>query len=122
MGSNPSTRAMDIIVSDFDGVLFKKYYGLIQPTVDYLNERGLPVYVVTYRMQETNEDFIYNTLKDVIPLRGMAFSPDRKKNPLYKVELVEKIRQVYSVVEALDNDPEVVLHYRAMGIPVIEIT
>jgi len=113
---------MDIIVSDFDGVLFKKYYGLIQPTVDYLNERGLPVYVVTYRMQETNEDFIYNTLKDVIPLRGMAFSPDRKKNPLYKVELVEKIRQVYSVVEALDNDPEVVLHYRAMGIPVIEIT
>lgn len=110
---------MDIIVSDFDGVLFKKYHGLLQDNIDYVLSRKLPVYIVTFR-KDDQYSFIISQLRDV-PLVGIAFAGSRNKDPLTKVVCVREIQKKYNIVEALDNDADVVLHYMSMGIPVKKV-
>lgn len=116
VGSIPTGHAMDVIVSDFDDTLFKRNYGLIQPVVDYLEQRGLPIYVVTYRAQD-QINFIKDTLSQTkLNIVGLAFAESRKKEAYKKVELINNIRFFYNVVEVLDDDEQVVLALRQHGI------
>ena len=110
---------MDIIVSDFDNTLFKRNLGLLVPQVKYLEERGLPVYIVTYRAAD-QKDFILGTLQETsIDIIGVAFAGSRKKDPSIKFYLIDEITKKYHVVEALDDDVDVVVGYRSRGIKTI---
>lgn len=107
---------MDVIVSDFDDTLFKRNYGLIEPVVKYLEEKNLPIYIVTYRAQNQLE-FIRDTLsKTKLKIVGFAFAESRKKEAFKKVELINNIRFFYNVVEVLDDDEQVVLSLRQHGV------
>ena len=107
---------MDVIVSDFDNTLFKRNYGLIQPVVKYLEERGLPIVIVTYR--DTNQqEFIQTTLAPTnLNIISIGFGGSRSKDPLSKFVIMKQIMKKYNVVEALDDDEQVVLGYRSLGI------
>lgn len=109
---------MDVIVSDFDNTLFKRYVGLLKPQVEYLEERGLPVYIITYRADD-QVDFILETLRETkLNIIGVACAGSRKKDPISKFVLLDRITKRYHVVEALDDDEDVVLGYRQRGIKV----
>lgn len=107
---------MNIIVSDFDGVLFKRNHGLLRPTIKYLETRNTAIYVVTYRATDQipfMKEQLAGTKLDII---GFACAGDRKKNPLSKVALVSSLAARFDIIEALDNDEDVVVHYQSMGI------
>lgn len=107
---------MDVIVSDFDDTLFKRNYGLVKPVVEYLEEKNLPIYIVTYRALGQLE-FIKETLSETkLNIVGYAFAESRKKEAFKKVELINNIRFFYNVVEVLDDDEQVVLALRQHGI------
>lgn len=106
VGSIPTSGAMDIIVSDFDDTLFKRNHGLIEPMVKYLEQRNLPVYIVTYRAQN-QLDFIRETLGGRLNIIGYGFAESRKKEAYKKIEIINVIRSVYNVVEILDDDKAV---------------
>lgn len=107
---------MDVIVSDFDDTLFKRNYGLIGPVVDYLEQKGLPIYIVTYRAQN-QLNFIIDTLSATkLKIVGFGFAESRKKEAFKKVELIQNVRFFYNVVEVLDDDEQVVLALRQHGI------
>lgn len=107
---------MDVIVSDFDDTLFKRNYGLIRPVVDYLEECGLPIYIVTYRAQNQLEfikDILSYTKLNIV---GYGFAESRKKEAFKKIELINAIRGWYNVVEVLDDDESVVVGLRQYGL------
>jgi hydroxymethylpyrimidine pyrophosphatase-like HAD family hydrolase len=105
-----------VIVSDFDNTLFKRYHGLILPVVQYLQEKNLPVIIVTYRA-ENQEQFIYDTLKETkLNIVGYGFADSRKKDPTTKAVIMSHLLRKYDVVEALDDDPQVVVHYTSAGV------
>lgn len=107
---------MDIIVSDFDGVLFKRNYGLINPVVEYLEQRGLPVYIVTYRAED-QLDFIAMTLAETnLYIAGYGFAGSRKKDPITKGLVIKEIIKKHNIIEALDDELEVVVHLKSLGI------
>ena len=103
-------------MSDFDNTLFKRNLGLLVPQVNYLEERGLPVYIVTFRAED-QKDFILSTLAETnINIIGVAFAGSRKKDKEIKFFLIDQISQHYNIVEALDDDADVVVGYRSRGI------
>lgn len=110
---------MKIIVSDFDGVLFKKNHGIINSTVKYLVNLRYPIYVVTYRAVDQAE-FIIAQLDGVVPLVGVACVGSRKKDPALKAEAIGYIQNAgYQIVEAIDNDENVVVEYQRIGITAV---
>lgn len=116
MGSNPSVRAMNIIVSDFDNTLFKRNHGLIHSTVRYLEKKALPVYIVTYRAED-QFDFMNETLAGTkINIIGYAFAGSRKKEPESKLFFIDVLLRDYNIVEALDDDERLVLPLGRRGI------
>ena len=107
---------MDVIVSDFDNTLFKKNHGLIRENVEYLEQQGYPIYIVTYRAL-SQKMFMQETLAPSgLNVVGYAMAESRIKDPRSKVTLIEYIMTRHNVVEALDDDPAVVLAYRQRGI------
>lgn len=107
---------MDIIVSDFDNTLFKRNEGIIYPVVSYLRDRHIPIYIVTYRA-ETQGTFIAETLEHAgLRIAGYAFAESRKKEPYKKVHIVRHLMHYHNIVEALDDDHNVLVEYGAMGI------
>lgn len=109
---------MDIVVSDFDDTLFKRNVGLIYPVVSYLKLKRVPLYVVTYRM-EGQEGFIMETLQHGgLRVFGIGFAESRKKEPAKKLAIVKQISRYHNVVEALDNQPEVLVQYKTAGLKV----
>lgn len=116
MGSIPTGRAMNIIVSDFDDTLFKRNHGLIEPNVRYLEQRALPVYIVTYR-GPSQFDFLTETLAETkINIIGYAFADSRKKDPSTKLVFIDALLQDHNIVEALDDDESLVLPLGRRGI------
>lgn len=111
----------DVIVSDFDGVLFQRNHGLIKPVVKYVKDIRLPVVIVTWRAAD-QEEFISSQLKGVLPVVEIAFAGDRKKTVQSKGRAIGPVLQKYNVVEAIDNDEEVVLYYQQLGIPAMMVT
>lgn len=106
---------MDIIVSDFDATLFKRNYGLINPVVQYLEQRGYPVYIVTFRAKNQG-DFILGTLAGTkLNIVGMAFADSRKKEAYKKVELINDIATRHNVIQVLDDSEDVVLALKQQG-------
>jgi len=108
---------VDIVISDFDNTLFKRNHGLIQRCVSALQQLNKPVYIVTYRAED-QKDFILDTLAPTgLEIVGIAFAGSRQKDPLTKRALAEVISKKYYVSLALDDDPEVVVQYKSVGIP-----
>lgn len=104
-------------MSDFDDTIFKRYYGLIGHVVKYLEDSKYPVYIVTYRAED-QLDFISDTLSETdITIAGYGFAGSRKKDPQTKIRIIEQIMLYNTVVEALDDDEQVVLELQRMGIP-----
>lgn|SRR6478735_4420497 len=107
---------VDVIVSDFDHTLFKNNFGLIHEVVNYLEQRGLPVWIVTYR-NENQEKFIKQVLNETsIDLIGIGFADSRKKDPATKLAIIDSLSSRYNIVEALDDDEQVVVRLRQRGI------
>jgi hypothetical protein len=107
---------VNIIVSDFDNTIFKKNYGLINDTVEYLEGLGLPVYIVTYRGSGQAE-FIYDTLAGTeLNVIGVGLADSRDKEPMRKVAIVKHIQETHNIIEALDDDEEVVVAYLHHGL------
>ena len=103
-------------MSDFDNTLFKRNVGVLWPQVKYLVERGLPIYIITYRAEDQRQ-FIENTLNQTeLHILGIGFCGSRKKDPKTKFTLVSHLQQRYNIVEALDDDYEAVLQYKSLGI------
>jgi len=108
---------MDIVISDFDNTLFKRNQGVVQRCVDTLQQLNKPVYIVTYRAED-QKDFILNTLAPTgLEIIGIAFAGSRSQDPSTKRLLAEAISKKYYVSLALDDDPEVVVQYKSVGIP-----
>lgn len=107
---------VDVIVSDFDNTLFKRNFGLIEENLDYLKQKGLPVYIVTYRAEDQHY-FVSDTLLPTgIDIVGYGWAGSRKKEPWKKLSIVKHILKSHNIVEALDDDQSVVLGYRGLGI------
>lgn len=107
---------MNVIASDFDNTLFKRNLGLIRETVNYLESKALPVWIVTYRAEDQLE-FIESQLAQTnIAVAGYGFAGSRKKDPRTKIALYEQIMLHNTIVEALDDDADVVLELQRMGI------
>lgn len=107
---------MNVIVSDFDDTLFKRYHGLIYSTVSYLEQQNTPVFILTHR-NENQQEFIAEQLAGTkLNIAGYGFTDSRKKDPNTKVTLMRHLLVKYNVVEALDDDPHVIAAFRRMGI------
>lgn len=107
---------VDVIVSDFDNTLFKRNFGLIQSNVSYLEEQGLPIVIITYR-EANQQQFILDTLAETnLNIVSIGFGGSKKKDPLVKFVLMKQMSKKYHVKEALDDEQEVVLAYRQLGI------
>ncbi len=106
---------MNIIVSDFDDTLFKRNHGLIEPVVSYLEQKGLPVYIVTYR--DSNQyEFISEVLSQTkLKIIGYAFASSRKKDSRLKLSLIQLIAKDYTIKEVLDDDTDLVLLLKQRG-------
>ena len=103
-----------IVVSDFDNTLFKRYHGLIEENVRALEDSGWPVFIVTYRAEDQKE-FIAQTLASTkLNIIGYGFAASRKQDPLTKVAIIKKIQEKYDVVAVLDDDEQVMLHLNRM--------
>jgi len=111
---------MDIIISDFDNTLFKRYHGLLWPVVRYLEQRNYPVYIVTYR-DKSQLDFISQTLGETnLRVVGYGFAESRSKDPATKMFIVDKLLEKHNIIEALDDDYDVAVGYMRRGIKVIQ--
>lgn len=109
---------LNIIVSDFDNTLFKRNHGLIIENVRYLEKRAMPVYIVTYRAPD-QYDFLSETLAGTkINIIGYAFAESRKKDPVSKLYLIDILSDTYNIIEALDDDPSLVVPLGERGIEV----
>lgn len=107
---------MDIIVSDFDSTLFKRNYGLIRPAIEFLEEKRLPIYIVTYRAEDQKQ-FILDTLAETnLDIIGIGFAASRKKEPVKKIEIILHLAAKHNVTLVLDDDEQVVLRLRQQGI------
>ena len=107
---------MDVIVSDFDNTLFKRYVGVLWPQVNYLKERGYPVYIVTYRAEDQH-GFIKETMAETgLMVAGYGFAGSRKKEPTTKFAIIDEILTRHNIVEALDDDSAVCAGYEERGI------
>lgn len=107
---------MDVIVSDFDNTLFKRYHGVLWPQVEYLKERGYPVYIVTYRAEDQHEFISYTLGHTGLMVAGYGFAGSRKKDPATKFAIVDEILTRHNIVEALDDEETVCVGYRQRGI------
>ena len=107
---------VNVIVSDFDNTLFKRNFGLLDETVGYLEKQGLPIYIVTYRAESQQyfiEDVLSQTSLNVV---GYGYANSREKDPVKKFAIVRYLQKNHNIVEALDDDLDVVLGYLGMGI------
>ena len=106
-----------ITVIDFDGTVFKRNHGLIEPVVEYLGNRV--VYVLTYRAPNQLQ-FILDTLRPTgMTVLGVAFADSRAKEAYKKVELMREILSKYDVEEVIDDDAEVRVAMEAMGLKAV---
>jgi hypothetical protein len=107
---------VDIVVSDFDDTLFKRYEGIIEHNVANVAALGCPVVIVSYRAPD-QESFIRETL-DGTPLNvvGLVLLGDRKKDPLKKVAAAKYLRQEHNIVAAADDEEPVRDWYNILGI------
>jgi hydroxymethylpyrimidine pyrophosphatase-like HAD family hydrolase len=105
---------VDIVVSDFDNTLFKRYHGLIEENVRRLEQSGYPIYIVTYRA-ENQQEFIAEQLAGTkLNIIGYGFAGSRNKDPLTKVAIIKDIMRRFNVVAVLDDDESVMLHLNKM--------
>lgn len=115
-GFNSHRPDMDVIVSDFDNTLFKRNFGLLDKTVSYLEQQRLPIYIVTYRA-ENQQYFIEDILSQTtLSVMGYGWAASRDKDPFKKFVIVKHIRDSHNIVEAIDDDPKVVVLYKNLGI------
>jgi hypothetical protein len=105
---------VNVVVSDFDNTLFKRYHGLIEENVKALEDAGYPVYIVTYRAED-QQGFIAETLAGTrLNIIGYGFAGSKSKDPLTKVAIIRKIQEKHTVVSVLDDDEAVMLHLNRM--------
>jgi hypothetical protein len=112
---------VDIVVSDFDNTLFKRYEGIIEHNVANVAALGCPVVIVSYRAPD-QESFIRETL-DGTPLNvvGLVLLGDRKKDPFKKLEAVRFLARNYNIVLAFDDGEAECAYYDAAGIPTLKV-
>lgn len=106
---------VNIIVSDFDNTIFKRNYGLIEPVVKYLEGTKLPIYIITYRA-ENQFQFIMDTIGDSLNIIGIGFADSPKKEVDKKLNMMSRVLERHNVVEALDDELEVVQAYKRLGV------
>jgi hypothetical protein len=107
---------VDVIVSDFDGTLFKRNFGLIHENVAHLEDKALPVYIITYRALNQRYFIESELAKTNIDLAGILFAESLRQEAHKKILLAQHLLNKFNVVEALDNDLDAVLGYKSLGI------
>lgn len=107
---------MKIVVSDFDGTLFRRYHGLIEETVAEVAAFGLPVAILTHRAKG-QVDFMRETLDGSgLDVLGFYCTESRRAEVATKLFLMEHLMRKFEVVAAFDNELDVVVHYKELGI------
>lgn len=77
--------------------------------VTYVEQRGLPVYIVSYRAEDQT-GFILSTLAGTdINIIGLGLCDSRKKDPKTKLTIIRHLMTKHNVVEVVDDDRAVLL-------------